>query len=558
LWAPEVKFYRGRFYLTYSGLVRGSPPNQLRIGLAVSDTPEGPFRDLHTPLLDPGYSTIDGHLFVDDDGTPYLYFSRNGGRDGYSYGANYAVQLERDLSRPVGKPILVGEASQPWERVKWAENRCNEGMTVLQRNGRYYMTYSANHTGFPHYGVGYATAEKPLGPWTKAEENPILATKLEIGVSAPGHNSIVRSPDGKEWFIVYHSHADPQKPSSDRVVNLDRLEFTADGKLRVKGPTRSPQPLPSGVAGAVVATSATAGNLVRGARDSAGLLLLDNGAMKTGLDPAKGGSITWLSWTGQPTNVVNQADPGRLIQQSYYAGHRLDRRSEGQAKAWSPWTWNPIQGGGVGSWARVTEMKRLDDGSLYAETVPRLWDMPGEEAAARMRQWTAFEPGTTDVVVVRCEIICQRSPEDRWGPAAPRPQEIPACYFTRNFSAVQSFLGEGKWRAETQPPGPPWGKAQPPRKAMACFAPNGQGVAVFSPASTLPWNFGPHGGGASDDSSAGPCMHVAPIDRAALGPRSVYRYRYWLIVGSEAQIAARLETLWAKYQGERAEVSEGR
>ena len=135
----------------------------------------------------------------------------------------------------------------------------HDGATVLKHRGRYYMTYSANHTGFPHYGVGYATANRPLGPWTKADENPILATHLEIGVSAPGHNSLVPSPDRTELFIVYHTHANPQKPSDDRVVNIDRMEFTPEGKLRVKGPTRSPQPLPSGaqpMAAASVAPSA--------------------------------------------------------------------------------------------------------------------------------------------------------------------------------------------------------------------------------------------------------------------------------------------------------------
>jgi len=284
------------------------------------------------------------------------------------------------------------------------------------------------------------------------------------------------------------------------------------------------------------------------------LLLLDNGATQVGLDPAKGGSIVWLSWQGQPRNVVNHADPGRLIQQSYYAGARLDRRSEGQSPSWSPWTWNPIQGGGVGSWARVTESRRLPDGTLYAETVPRLWDMPGEEAAARMRQWTGFEAAMPDVVVVRCEFESQRNPGDRWGAAAPRPQEVPACYFTRRYSDVRSYLGEGKWRQETQPPGPPWGKARPPRQAMACFAPDGLGVAVFSPVATQPWNFGPHGGGASPDPAAGPCMHVAPIDRVPMGPRSIYRYRYWLVVGTEAAIAARLDVLWGRYSGERAEL----
>ncbi len=283
---------------------------------------------------------------------------------------------------------------------------------------------------------------------------------------------------------------------------------------------------------------------------------LDNGAVKIGIDAGRGGSITWLSWPGHPGNGVNHADPGRLIQQSYYAGLRLDRRAEGQSKAWSPWTWNPIQGGGVGSWARVTELRHEADGSLYAETIPRLWDMPGEEAAARMRQWTSFEPGMPGVVVVRCELVCERTAGDRWGPAALRPQEVPACYFTRRFSDIRSYLGGGKWRQENQPPGPPWGKAQPPLKAMAVFNPEGQGVAVFSPVATQPWNFGPHGGGASDDPAAGPCVHMAPIDRAALGPRSIYRYRYWIAVGDALQLAGRLDALGKTYAGERATVQD--
>lgn len=285
------------------------------------------------------------------------------------------------------------------------------------------------------------------------------------------------------------------------------------------------------------------------------LLLLDNGTVKVGIDGAKGAAITWLSWAGYPKNTVNSADPGRLIQQSYYAGLRLDRRAEGQSKAWSPWSWNPIQGGGVASWARVTVFKRLDETTLYAETIPNLWDMPSEPAAALMRQWTAFEPAMPDVVVVHCEFNARREPGDRWGPARPAPQEIPACYFTRNFSTVKSYLGDGRWRVEEQPPGPPWGRTRPPRHAMALFAPGGEGVAVFSPAATEPWNFGPHGGGASDDPAAGPCVHVAPIDRVNLGPRSTYRYRYWLLVGTEARIAARLDELGKKYSGERAELA---
>lgn len=293
---------------------------------------------------------------------------------------------------------------------------------------------------------------------------------------------------------------------------------------------------------------------VEALRRTEDLLLLDNGTVKIGLNRAMGASITWLSWAAYPQNMVNSVDPGRLIQQSYYAGKRLDRTDEGQSKSWSPWSWNPIQGGGIGSWARVTECRQLDDQTLYAETLPKLWDMPDEEAAAVMRQWTGFEPGMPDVVVVRCEFVSQRLPGDRWGPAGNSPQEIPACYFTRNFHRFRSYLGGGEWRDETQPPGPPWGKAEPPLKAMACFAASGQGVAVFSPASTQPWNFGPHGGGATADPAAGPCVHVAPIDRVKMGPQSTYRYRYWMIVGMEAQIAARLDSLWDKYSAEKSEL----
>lgn len=285
------------------------------------------------------------------------------------------------------------------------------------------------------------------------------------------------------------------------------------------------------------------------------LLFLDNGTIKIGLNRSKGASISWLSWNEHRTNVVNHADPGRLIQQSYYAGRTLDRQADGQSPAWSPWSWNPIQGGGVGSWARVVKLE-LRDQTLYGETIPKLWDMPNEEAAAVMRQWTQFEPGMPNVVVVKCQFESRREKNDRWGDAVKNSQEIPACYFTRKFSRFRSYLGNGQWREETQPPGPPWGIAKPPRNAMGCFCPNGQGIVVFSPSATHHWNFGPHGGGASDNPAAGPCIHIAPIDRVPLGPQSTYRYRYWLTVGTAEQIAVRLDTLWERYRDDTAKLQD--
>jgi beta-xylosidase len=243
-WAPEVVEYRGLYYMTYSG--GHAETKRLLTALAVSDRPEGPYRDLHAPWFDPGYSVIDAHIFVDRDGRPWLYFSRNQMEGDASVGMIYGAALRPDFSGPEAEPVKLMEADQVWERIDYANNRCNEGPFVLEHAGLYYLVYAANHTFRPGYGIGYAVADHPLGPFVKAEENPIAGTNLEVGYSGAGHPSITRSPDGTELFLVYHTHEDTADPGNQRrTVNIDRLRFTADGKLVVDGPTRSPQRLPS-------------------------------------------------------------------------------------------------------------------------------------------------------------------------------------------------------------------------------------------------------------------------------------------------------------------------
>jgi beta-xylosidase len=250
-WAPEVVNYRGKFYLTFS--CKGPEKTGMRICMAIADSPEGPFEDLYMPLFNTDHSCIDAHLFIDDDQIPYLFYEMVGAvgkhweGKGYLWGMIFSIQLSEDLSRIVsGEPTLCIYPSQDWENPESMFARSTEGMTVFKHKNLYYMTYSANHYADPQYGVGYASSESPLGLWTKSETNPILSQRPEIGVSGPGHNCIIKSPDGKELFIVYHSHFDIKNPSGKRILNIDRLEIDSTGKLKVIGPTRSPQPLPSG------------------------------------------------------------------------------------------------------------------------------------------------------------------------------------------------------------------------------------------------------------------------------------------------------------------------
>ena len=229
-WAPEVKFYKGKFYLTYSGL--GKEANGLRIALAVSEKPEGPFTDLSAPLFDIGVGAIDGHIFVDGE-QPYLFFSINGEMDGYSYGIIYGVKLSDDLTTIIGDTVKLLEASQDWERVNWARNRCNEGPFVFKYRDTYYMTYSGNHTFEPNYGIGYAWASSPLGPWQKAEENPIASKMESLNMTGIGHNSLIPTKKDDEYMIIYHTHANPLQPENGkRFVNVGLLKVDLKGKLK--------------------------------------------------------------------------------------------------------------------------------------------------------------------------------------------------------------------------------------------------------------------------------------------------------------------------------------
>jgi GH43 family beta-xylosidase len=249
-WAPEIKYYQGKFYLAYSARKEGLPPGErsFRLCLAVADSPEGPFEDLYAPWFDIGWSNIDAHIFLDTDGTPYVYFARVGEEDesGQIAARVYGARLLPDMSGLDGDPVLCLRPDQLWEESTGGrDTRCNEGNYVLNIDGRYHMTYSGHHYASPAYAIGVASALTPLGPWTKNPANPIVGTVPELRVSGPGHNSITWSPDGSEMFMVYHAHADFDKPGGRRTINIDRLRL--DGEyLRIDGPTRSPQPMPTG------------------------------------------------------------------------------------------------------------------------------------------------------------------------------------------------------------------------------------------------------------------------------------------------------------------------
>lgn len=231
-WAPDITERDGRFYLTYTA-------NE-HLCVSVSDCPLGPFKQLRFGPMHPDVKEIDAHVFKDKDGRYYLYFVRFD-KGNVIYGARLNDDMQ-SIDESTLTKLLV--PSQPWEKDMAA---INEAPYVLEHDGTYYLTYSGSHFESPMYGVGYAVSDRPLGPFVKYRFNPIMrSTAL---VHGPGHHTFAPSPDGREFFILYHVHHDLHA-ANPRQMAIDRVRFAegADGDptLEVCGPTVTPQPLPSG------------------------------------------------------------------------------------------------------------------------------------------------------------------------------------------------------------------------------------------------------------------------------------------------------------------------
>lgn len=189
-WAPEVYYNasNSKFYLFYSA--------EEHICVATSDSPLGPFKqDEKKPMREE--KGIDSSLFIDDDGTPYIFFDRF--TDG---NVIWVAQLENDWVTIKEETLTeCMKATQKWETV---EGKVVEGASVIKHNGLYYMIYSGNDYRSLDYGVGYATATSPLGPWTKSDNNPILQ-KPKGSLVGVGHGAYFMDKNNN-YKYVFHAH----------------------------------------------------------------------------------------------------------------------------------------------------------------------------------------------------------------------------------------------------------------------------------------------------------------------------------------------------------------
>ncbi|MER7165689.1 family 43 glycosylhydrolase [Micromonospora sp. NPDC000207] len=210
-WAGHVVPRNGKFYWYVPVRQRGGG---MVIGVAVADSPTGPFRDaLGRPLV--GNGEIDPHAFVDDDGQAYLYW----GNPNLWY-----VRLNPDMISFSGSPTRIPLTTAGFGTRTGNTSRptlYEEGPWVYKRNGTYYNVFAAECCS---EFIGYSTAPGPTGPWTY--RGTVMPRQ---GASFTNHPGIIDYQGGSYFF--YHNGALPGGSGYTRSVAVEKFTYNSNGTI---------------------------------------------------------------------------------------------------------------------------------------------------------------------------------------------------------------------------------------------------------------------------------------------------------------------------------------
>jgi GH43 family beta-xylosidase len=244
-WAPEVTYSNGTFYLYYS--VGNEALMHLRV--ATSDRPDGGFTDTGHRLTFQDFA-IDAHVFQDDDGRRYMFYATDFLEHSH-IGTGIVMDRMIDWQTLAGDPRPVVRAKYDWQvydparkekgGVRW---HTVEGPYVFKRKGVYFVMFSGGNWQNISYGVSFAASAEIVkdGEWAQFcdGENvlPILRTYPDLLIG-PGHNSVIRGPDNRELYCIYHCWE-----NGERVVAANRMDIIG-GRLVIEPEPYTPKSVPS-------------------------------------------------------------------------------------------------------------------------------------------------------------------------------------------------------------------------------------------------------------------------------------------------------------------------
>lgn len=208
MWAPCAESKNGKYYLYYPHMNKN---NQWRVGVAVSDSPIGPFEHMPEPIE--GLSDIDPMVFTDDDGQSYIYCN-----------PGIVAKLKPNMIELAEQPRRVIYASE--EIMNCDTLQYNEGPYMHKYKGKYYFSYTNWHN--PNRQGYYAVADNPYGPFKW------MGAMAPHPVGAQDHHSIITFKDKHYYF--YHVGGLEFMPKDwngeRRILCFDEMFYNEDGSIR--------------------------------------------------------------------------------------------------------------------------------------------------------------------------------------------------------------------------------------------------------------------------------------------------------------------------------------
>ncbi|WP_114571526.1 glycoside hydrolase family 43 protein [Exiguobacterium flavidum] len=243
IWAPEVHFLNGRWYVYYAAVLPGENHKMYVLESATAD-PFSEYMEKGVIEDDTGKWAIDGTV-LSNDGKLYFVWSGWEGNDNVSQHL-YIAEMS-DPTTISSKRVELSRPTFTWEMFG-APPSINEGPQILTKGEHVHIVYSASGSWTDFYQLGLLSTTRDqdmLDPdaWTKREE-PVFTSSGDV--FGPGHASFITSPDGEEDWIVYHA---ARAKGSGWTRNVRMQPFTwQDGFPVFKKPLDTDQALslPSG------------------------------------------------------------------------------------------------------------------------------------------------------------------------------------------------------------------------------------------------------------------------------------------------------------------------
>ena len=266
--------------------------------------------------------------------------------------------------------------------------------------------------------------------------------------------------------------------------------------------------------------------MVCGCTPKSNMSYLENGVIKVGVELEKGGTITYLAeFFNQDVNLINSADLGRMIQQSYYSGPQPYGDPH---PGWPNWGWNPIGAGDCYDNPSQVLTHTNDGTTIYVKSIPMQWALDNVPCECIFEKWIELDQ---NAVKVRYKLTNNRSDTTVY-PA--RHQELPAVYTTDRFYRLFSYTGQNPFTngplTEIVNSGPPWTYFDGTEKWTALVDDNDWGLGVYNP-DAQQFVAGFHGTPGSGDPEASSCGYISPLRTEVIYHDTVYEYNAQFILG---------------------------